>query len=137
MKRMVIIIAVLLATGACRKNQPASGESEGAQTGSAGAPLSAKPDMVEGKKLFEQRCVTCHGAGGKGDGPGAVALNPKPRNYTDKKWQASVSDAQLAQTIVQGGAAVGKSPLMPPNPDLKDKPSIVAGLVAIVRSFGK
>ncbi len=71
-----------------------------------------------------------------GNGPGAAQLNPKPRNYTDKAWQKSVTDDQIKNTILLGGAAVGKSPIMPANPDLDGKPEVVDGLVNIVRSFG-
>jgi mono/diheme cytochrome c family protein len=91
----------------------------------------------EAKQTFSTLCVTCHGADGKGDGVAAANLNPKPRNYTDKAWQASVTDDQLAKVILEGGAAVGKSPLMPPNPQLKDKPQVIAELVKIVRGFGQ
>ena len=79
--------------------------------------------------------MVCHGAGGHGDGPGAAALNPKPRNYTDAAWQKSISDEAIAKIIVSRGAAVGKSPSMPANPDLASKPSVVSGFVSIVRSF--
>jgi mono/diheme cytochrome c family protein len=91
----------------------------------------------EAAQTFKTLCSTCHGADGKGDGVAAANLNPKPRNYTDKAWQASVTDEQLAKVILEGGAAVGKSPLMPPNPQLKDKPEVIAELVKIVRSFGQ
>jgi pyruvate dehydrogenase E2 component (dihydrolipoamide acetyltransferase) len=60
----------------------------------------------------------------------------KPRDYSDAAWQKSVDDAYLAKVIVEGGAAVGKSPLMVANADLKDKPAVVTELVAKVRSFG-
>ncbi len=89
------------------------------------------------EEIFAQRCVTCHGADGKGDGPGAKALAVKPRNYTDAKWQTSVTDEHIREIIVKGGAAVGKDPGMPPNPDLADEPEVVEGLVKKVRSFGK
>ena len=94
----------------------------------AGVPGDAR---AEAKEIFKTRCATCHGATGTGDGAAAAALNPKPRNYHDGAWQKSVTDEQIEKTIVQGGAAVGKSPLMPPNPDLADKPKTVAGLRAI------
>jgi mono/diheme cytochrome c family protein len=87
------------------------------------------------RNIFNTRCSTCHGADGKGHGPASITLNPKPRNYTDVAWQKSVTDDHLREIIVKGGAAVGKSPLMPPNPDLENKPDVVNGLVAIVRSF--
>ena len=85
-------------------------------------------------QMFQARCVPCHGATGHGDGPGAVALNPKPRNYTDTNWQKSVTDDQIKKTILYGGAAVGKSPAMPANPDLDGKPEL-DGLLAVVRGF--
>lgn len=100
------------------------------------APISAEA-MAAAQTKYDSTCATCHGTTGIGDGPGAVALNPKPRNYTDKAWQKSVTDEYLAKAIVGGGPAVGKSALMPPNADLADKPEVVKGLVAIVRGFAK
>lgn len=102
----------------------------------ASTPFVGKVDMPAAQALFNERCVVCHGTEGKGNGPAAAALNPKPRNYTDKVWQATVTDDQLRKTIRLGGAAVGKSPLMPASPDLDDKPEVVEGLVKIVRKFG-
>jgi len=88
------------------------------------------------QSLFNERCVVCHGAEGKGNGPASSALNPRPRDYTDRAWQATVTDDHLRKTIQLGGAAVGKSPLMPASPDLDGKPDVVEGLVMIVRRFG-
>jgi len=51
--------------------------------------------------------------GGKGDGPAAAALDPKPRNLSDPKYVSTLSDEQIFKTVKEGGAAVGKSPLMP------------------------
>jgi cytochrome c551/c552 len=85
--------------------------------------------------LFNTKCVTCHGDHGAGDGPGAAALNPKPRAFADATWQASVSDEQLKKIIVEGGAGVGKSVAMSANPELKDKPEELTALVKIVRDF--
>ena len=94
-------------------------------------------DRTEAHEIFTQRCATCHGPFGRGDGTGAAALAVKPRNYTDATWQKSVSDADIERTILLGGTAVGKSPLMVPNPDLAAKPGVVAALREIVRSFGQ
>ncbi len=87
--------------------------------------------------MFKTVCATCHGESGMGNGPAAASLNPKPRNYTDKTWQASVTDDQIKNTILMGGAAVGKSPAMPAQPQLREKPLVVDELVRIVREFGK
>lgn len=89
------------------------------------------------KNLFQSKCVVCHGSVGSGDGPGAAALNPKPRAFADAAWQGSVADEQIESTILMGGVAVGKSPAMPANPDLQAKPAVVKELVKIVRGFKK
>lgn len=91
----------------------------------------------EARAAFTQRCVPCHGAEGRGNGPSAAALNPKPRNYRDPEWQKTVSDEHIALTILMGGAAMGKSPSMPGNPDLTEKPEVVTELVKLLRAFGK
>jgi mono/diheme cytochrome c family protein len=101
----------------------------------ATAPAQQTPPLTA-EQIFATRCSTCHGTDGKGDGPASAALNPKPRNYTDPAWQKSVTDDHIRKTIVEGGAAVGKSPLMVPNPDLAGRPDVVDGLVKIVRGFG-
>lgn len=90
----------------------------------------------EAKLEYKNRCATCHGDSGKGDGPGGVALSPKPRDYSDAAWQKSVTDDQIKKTIIGGGAAVGKSPNMPAAPDLESKPRVVEALVKHVRKLG-
>jgi mono/diheme cytochrome c family protein len=98
---------------------------------------AATDAAAQAKQIFTTRCVICHGADGKGQGPTAAALNPKPRDYTDAEWQRTVTDEHLAKAIVGGGPAVGMSPLMPANPDLADKPEVVSEIVKLVRAFGQ
>jgi mono/diheme cytochrome c family protein len=89
----------------------------------------------EAQDIFKNRCTMCHGASGKGDGPAGVALNPKPRNWTDAAWQKDTPDEAIEKAILGGGQSVGKSVLMPANPDLANKPEVVKALRQIVRSF--
>lgn len=91
----------------------------------------------EAKETFQSLCSTCHGMTGHGDGPGAAAINPKPRSFSDEAWQASVTDEHIQKVIVYGGAAVGKSPFMVANPQLKGKTDVLAALTKIVRSYRK
>jgi mono/diheme cytochrome c family protein len=95
-----------------------------------------KGDQKAGKAKYEQLCVGCHGATGKGDGPAAAALNPKPRDYTHCKEMAKESDANLFKAIKGGGQSIGRSPLMPQwGGVLKDVE--IQNLVAYIRSFCK
>lgn len=117
--------------------------SGGAASTSSAAPnvtatQAADRELSEGeaKREYQNRCATCHGDSGKGDGPGGVALSPKPRDYTDAAWQKSVTDDHIKKTILMGGAAVGKSPNMPAAPDLESKPRVVEALVKHVRKLG-
>ncbi len=91
----------------------------------------------EAKAIFAERCTPCHGAEGRGDGPSSSSLNPKPRNYHDVKWQEQATDDGIAKAILEGGSSVGKSAVMPSNPDLVKKPEVTAELVKVVRGFGK
>ena len=131
---IALCISSTLALIACSK-----GETSGAPAAASSteAVAAATVDMGQAQTIFNERCSACHGADGRGSGPAAAALTPKPRNYTDKAWQSAVTDAQLRKTIVFGGAAVGKSPMMPASPDLDEKPEVVEGLVKIVRKYGQ
>jgi len=52
--------------------------------------LSANPlpvteqNLLRGKEVFLQRCVSCHGPLGDGKGPGAKFMSPPPADFTDK-----------------------------------------------------
>ena len=81
--------------------------------GSLLADAAGKGDPAKGKEKFNQICASCHGPTGHGDGPAAAALDPKPRNLSDPKYVSTISDEQIFKTVKEGGAVVGKSPLMP------------------------
>ena len=70
-------------------------------------------------------------------GPGAAALDPKPRNFTDATWQGATKDEEIKKAIVEGGASIGKSATMPGNPDLRSKPALSDALVKYVRGLKK
>lgn len=65
--------------------------------------LQPTPELVaKGKELFSLQCAVCHGAQGKGDGPGAAALNPKPRDFTSGYWRYGGGVARVFKTIGEG-----------------------------------
>jgi cytochrome c oxidase cbb3-type subunit 3 len=70
-------------------------------------------NAAAGREVHSANCAKCHGAGGKGDGPAGKLLKTKPADWTDKNKMSQLSDADLFNVIKNGGAAVGKSKLMP------------------------
>ena len=76
-----------LALSACDKGSPEGQADEQPQAAAApaAAPAVAKNPASEAKKVFKSNCVVCHGDSGAGDGPGAAALDPKPRDFSDAK----------------------------------------------------
>ncbi len=73
-----------------------------------------KAVLAEGKKLAETNCASCHGPGGTGNGPAAVALPPpKPADWTSAKVAAE-ADGEIFWKISNGRGA------MPPWKHLPD-----------------
>src|SRR6476646_9820572 len=102
--------------------------------GKAEKPAQITPELhAEAVKLYDQRCASCHGPQGKGDGPEAAKLALRPRNFSDPTWQLAVPDRLLQKAILEGGAAVGKSPVMPAHPDLGERPDLLAALLQHLR----
>jgi mono/diheme cytochrome c family protein len=130
--------AAALLLAAC-KPEPVSDQPTSPVPGaapSAPAAAHAAGPAAQATEIFATRCTPCHGADGRGDGAASASLIPKPRNFHDAAWQSSVQDDYLAKIIQYGGAAVGKSPTMPANPDLRD-PAVIQALALHVRSLGK
>jgi mono/diheme cytochrome c family protein len=132
--RIALIAAALAASAAVHARAGAVTDRLPDDPGRGVLPSDAAGDP---KVYYLKRCQACHGARGAGDGPGARALKPKPGNFRDPKWQQAVTDAYIEKATVDGGPAVGKSPTMPGAPELKRKREVAAGLVRLIRSFGK
>ena len=94
-------------------------------------------DLEKGKTLYSQRCATCHGDTGAGDGPIAASLPPeqKPRNFQEGKYKYATDDDKFKELIKKGGAAVGLSMLMPAQADLSDDD--IESLLVYVHSLKK
>jgi mono/diheme cytochrome c family protein len=58
-------------------------------------------DVTRGKAVYERHCVTCHGAGGWGDGPAAASLTVAPADF--HRFRSFLkSDEELLRTIEHG-----------------------------------
>jgi len=62
--------------------------------------------MMEGARVFDERCSPCHGVDGSGNGPLAEVLPIQPRNYHEDpfKWGTRLSD--IVTTISGGRSGV-------------------------------
>ena len=74
---------------------------------------------------WKTNCVVCHGTFGRGDGPQGPMM--KARDLSDRAWQAAVTDAQIAESIVKGRGRMPGFPL---------PASTVEELVRLVRLIG-
>lgn len=120
--RPIFVIAVLVSTftlgnallvGCGKSEQSSTGGSEPqAQAPSTTPAPATTPEAGStaggdlGAQVYAARCVLCHGATGHGDGVGAAALNPKPRNHTDGSYMNSRTDAELLEVIHNGKGAM-------------------------------
>lgn len=85
--------------------------------------------IADGKKIYENVCWTCHGLEGKGDGPAAIKLNPKPADHTSHKVQ-NQTDGAIFWKLSKGNGE------MPPFDKTLSKTQRWK-LVSYIRSLGK
>src|SRR5258708_22982922 len=83
----VMVCSALTVPGkAAAQNTGSGGWTAPAQAASKQNPVAANEGSIaEGKKLYEQACLSCHGAAGKGDGPKADTLNVNPADFSNPK----------------------------------------------------
>ena len=74
----------------------------------AAAPLAAQ-DAQPGEADYDRWCAGCHGDDGKGEGPGAAMMMPRPRDFTTGRYQirstpsgALPTDEDLTRVILDG-----------------------------------
>lgn len=88
----------------------------------------------QGKRLFEQYCVVCHGQSGEGDGFNAYNLNPRPHSLSDSTYMRELSIETLSEIISFGGKGVNKSVLMPAYRNTLSKTQI-SNVLAYIETF--
>jgi high-affinity iron transporter len=77
----------------------------------AGCARHAAPTAAEGQALYAQNgCAGCHGQSGRGDGPVAPTLTPRPTNLHDAAaFTHGVELTAIAATIANGVPAPATS----------------------------
>jgi mono/diheme cytochrome c family protein len=108
--------------------------------GLAATPAAVVAQAAEGgaagKTVYLRDCAKCHGASGKGDGPIAASLSPKPTDFTNQKLMSKRSDQFLMKVIENGGAAGGLSAAMPAFKGTLSS-SDIKNVTAYIRELGK
>ncbi len=96
----------------------------------------AGADQAQGAHWFSFFCVHCHGWSGKGDGPTAAMLDPRPRNQTNGKYMNNISNLEIFAVIKGGGPARNLSEAMPAWGNVLQDQDIW-NVVAFMRSIAK
>jgi len=98
----------------------------------------AKPGISIGQRVFLERCQTCHGPDGRGNGPAVPSMSPRPRDFTlgQFKYKSTAlgtppADADLIRIVRDGLRASA----MPYFGDLLTDGELRA-VVGYVRSLG-
>jgi mono/diheme cytochrome c family protein len=64
---------------------------------------AAADQLDEGKNLYGEKCVICHGLLGNGQGPASAAFSPPPADFTNPQfWQKQDVDQFIANTVKNG-----------------------------------
>ena len=75
--------------------------------------LVAGADPNEGKQWYYVYCIACHGWTLQGNGPSALAVEPRPRILTKGGYMNQKTNLELFTVIKGGGEAVDLSSSMP------------------------
>jgi mono/diheme cytochrome c family protein len=103
MKRLHLLMIALILVGLLNSACSGGGDSKQGSQATALPALAAQPTyppiptaysnqkppfsltsadvIAKGKTIYGANCAPCHGANGKGDGPAAAGLNPKPIDF--------------------------------------------------------
>jgi mono/diheme cytochrome c family protein len=116
-----VLVAILTSAGACRHHpSPAAGDP-------LAAAYDTEPDwsdaqhliplsyqQAQGKRVFYQQCVWCHADATPAGPSNRSNLTPVPPLLNDGATLNAEDDQYMKNIISLGGAAMGKSAMMPP-----------------------
>lgn len=116
------------------------------QTHAATPSSASAPDsLTAGRTVYEQHCAACHGLTGDGNGPAAVWLYPKPRDFSAGLFkikstlgQALPTDEDLIQSVTRGlaGSSMPSFSYLT-QPELRDVVQYVKHLTAATNAAGQ
>jgi FTR1 family protein len=59
-------------------------------------------DIAEGRAIYERSCASCHGAGGRGDGPASAGMSPPPPAIGTRDAMHDTSPALMYRIVSVG-----------------------------------
>ena len=68
------------------------------------------PALSRGREVYRSTCASCHGATGRGDGPAAAALSPRPADLTNASALGGSSPLDFYRRITVGTAGTAMPP---------------------------
>jgi mono/diheme cytochrome c family protein len=125
-RRSAALTALLLAALAAGCGEGPSQRAGSGQAVSCGSRLGLPAAegsalLVEGTRVFDERCTPCHGETGYGDGVLADLLPVRPRNYHADPFKWGTSWPDIQQTV-----RLGRSDVMPSFEGALSEPEIRA-----------
>ena len=129
--RTIALALPLLLAAACsnpglREWRPEDHDSGVTSTSAlSSAPTNDDPH-ASARAVFASQCASCHGSGGRGDGPMAAMF--RPADLSSSELQSARSDAELAASITSGR---GRMPAF----GQSLRPEAVGALVRLIRSW--
>jgi peroxiredoxin len=63
---------------------------------------SDDPPLVRGRRIYQARCVSCHGPQGHGDGPAMVNSQSRPRDLASASWRSGAVRGEVRRVIADG-----------------------------------
>src|SRR5579862_8229834 len=64
------------------------------------APNAADLDSI--RPIYRDKCSSCHGLTGRGDGHDASLYDPKPTDFTNTQHMSAVTDGELFYKLTEG-----------------------------------
>lgn len=101
-------------------------------------PAAPAQDAQRGRAVYEKWCVECHGEEGRGDGPAAVRMLPRPRDFVQARYQVRTTgsgelptDEDILRVVRLGMPGTS----MPGWPNLSDAER--RDVIAYIKSFSR
>ena len=91
---------------------------------------SSSESRSRAQKIYVDKCASCHGVRGDGNGEMAKALDPHPSDFTDRHMMKEMTDGEIFWKIT-----TGKGPMPSYQKELTENERW--DLVNYIRSFAK